>query len=111
MQRVVLGLSENVVIRADIEREIVARIDSGAITSSIDTTLAKELGLMNIIRHKTIKSASGVESRPIIQIKVSMHGMILEDQFTVADRSHMTYPMLIGQNILKKGRFLIDPLL
>jgi len=36
--------------------------------------------------------------------------MEIEDEFTLADRSHMTFPMLIGQNILTKGKFLIDPL-
>ena len=29
--------------------------------------------------------------------------------FTLADRSDMKYPVLIGQNILSKG-FLIDPM-
>ena len=33
----------------------------------------------------------------------------IEEEFTLADRSHMTYPVLIGQNILKKGNFMIDP--
>ena len=32
----------------------------------------------------------------------------MEAECTVADRSHMKYKMLIGQNVLKKG-FIIDP--
>ena len=32
----------------------------------------------------------------------------IKAQFTLADRSHMRYPVLIGQNILKQG-FLINP--
>ena len=34
----------------------------------------------------------------------------LEGDFTLANRSHMTYALLIGQNILKAGHFLVDPL-
>ena len=40
----------------------------------------------------------------------TLKGIILEEEFTLADRSHMTYRILLGQNILKKGNFLIDPL-
>ena len=40
---------------------------------------------------------------------IKMNGLVIEAEFTLADRAHMNYPLLIGQNILKKGNFLIDP--
>ena len=110
-ERYILGLIENVILLgSNGEEELIARIDSGAITSSIDLNLAKKLNLGPAIRSKVVKSASGVSERPIIEAKIKINGNTIMDEFTLADRSHMTYPILIGQNILKQGKFLIDPL-
>ena len=110
--RTVLGLTEEVTIIGEKESvTMIARIDSGATASSIDKNLADKLDLGPEIRTKIVKSASGINKRPIIKAKVKIKDIELEDEFTLADRSHMTYQILIGQNILKKGEFLIDPLL
>ena len=111
MERVILGLTELVTIIGNNgeERELTARIDTGATASSIDSSLAKKLELKQIERFKIVKSASGIKRRPIVKVRIRMNGSIIEDEFTLADRSHMTYPLLIGQNILKKGNFLVDP--
>ena len=108
--RTILGLTEKItIIGPNGNEEVVARIDSGATASSIDIELSDKLGLGPITRTKIVKSASGIKRRPIIIVKVKINGDILEEEFTLADRVHMTYPVLIGQNILKKGKFLIDP--
>jgi hypothetical protein len=110
--RPVLGLIEKVFLKTEEkETEIVARIDSGATASSIDSSLVDSHKLGPIIRSKIVKSAAGVKERPIIKATVKIGDQVIESEFTVANRSHMTYPILIGQNILKKGRFIIDPLL
>tara|TARA_Y100000310_G_scaffold155067_1_gene154547 strand:- start:1825 stop:2166 length:342 start_codon:yes stop_codon:yes gene_type:complete len=111
MERVTLGLTEQVTIIGNNgeEEPVTARIDTGATASSIDSSMAKKLELKQIERFKIVKSASGTKRRPIVMIKIKMNGLVIEDEFTLADRSHMTYPLLIGQNILKKGNFLIDP--
>ena len=109
-ERHILGLTEKVTVVGSEKRVLVARIDSGATTSSIDKELADELNLGPTIRIKLVKSASGVGKRPIVEAEVNINGSVIKDEFTIADRSHMTYPILIGQNTLKKGQFLIDPL-
>ena len=110
-ERYILGLIEEVIlIGNNKEEQLVARIDSGAITSSIDLNLAKKLDLGPTIRSRIVKSASGVGERPIVEAKIKINNNLIKNEFTLADRSHMTYPILIGQNILKQGRFLIDPL-
>ena len=91
------------------KKTVVARIDTGATKSSMDFHIAEELGLQPL-RSKLIKSASGSRHRPIVVAKIGMDGLTITEEFTLADRKHMTYPVLIGQNILKKGNFLIDPL-
>jgi len=111
-ERVVLGLIENVTVHGSkgMEAEVLARIDTGATSSSIDYTLAGELQLGPVISSKIVRSASGIKKRPTIKVKITLKGTKLEEEFTLADRSHMTYRILLGQNILKKGNFLIDPL-
>jgi hypothetical protein len=111
MERPVLGLTETVIIIGNKGKEqVTARIDSGATSSSIDIALANKLDLGPIIRKKIVKSASGIKERPIVKAKAKINNKIIEEEFTLADRKHMTYPVLIGQNILKEGKFLIDPL-
>jgi hypothetical protein len=110
-KRVILGLTEKLTILSpdNKEEKIVARIDTGATASSMDIKLAAKLKLGPVIKTKIVKSASGIKKRPIIKVKVKINGDIIEEEFTLADRSYMTYPLLVGQNILKKGNFLIDP--
>lgn len=106
-----LGLTEKItVFGKGKQRTLRARIDSGATKSSIDKTLAKELKLVPGNIMKIVKSSHGVSKRPLVEIKVKIDGKTLWGSFTLAERTHMTYPILIGQNILKKGEFLIDPL-
>ncbi len=109
-KRITLGLVEKVLIMSDKDsRELVARIDTGATASSIDTKLAEKLGLQYTDKFKVVKSASGSEKRPLVIVRVKIRNLVIEEIFNLADRSHMTYQVLIGQNILKKGDFLVDP--
>ncbi|MEW5896086.1 MAG: RimK/LysX family protein [Nanoarchaeota archaeon] len=110
-EKVILGLTEPVKIKGREGRnaDIIARIDTGATSSSIDMRLAEELGLKQIPRSKVVKSASGVKKRSLARARIIIKGMEIEEEFTLADRSQMTYKMLIGQNILRKGSVLIDP--
>lgn len=106
-KRGVLGLTEQILIE---DHRVIARIDTGATSSSIDKQLAKKLSLGPVVDEKVIKSASGTKKRPVVKATITVDGQTIQDNFTVADRSHMTYSVLIGQPILKRGKFLIDPL-
>ncbi len=109
-KKVILGLTEEVTLVGDDRKQkLRARIDTGATASSIDVHLARTLGFIPTKELKVVRSASGVKKRPIVTGRIKMDGLVIEAEFTLADRSHMTYPVLIGQNILKKGAFLIDP--
>ena len=84
-----------------------ARIDTGAAKSSIDTELAEKLGL-EVVGKRTIRNVFGRNTRNVVKLKVEIGGKTMQSLFTIADRQHMSYHILIGRNILKKG-FLIDP--
>lgn len=110
MEKAILGLTEEVtVLGKNKNKTVMAKIDTGATSSSIDHKLAQELELAPGEKFIVVKSASGTKKRPVIKVKIKFDGSILEEDFTIADRSHLTYPLLIGQNILKKGNFLINP--
>ncbi len=108
MHKRTIGLTTRVMIFGKRGRkEVIARVDTGATKSSIDKALAKELDLGQAFKHTKVKSAHGVTYRPVVTAEISIAGEIMQAEFTIADREHMKYRILIGQNILKKG-FLID---
>ena len=110
-KRPLLGLTEKItLIGPEAEKTVIARIDSGATNSSIDSSLAKKLKLGPIVKKKLVKSARGSTIRPFIIVKIKLGQKSIENEFNLARRGHMKYPVLIGQNILKEGKFLIDPL-
>ena len=105
-ERLILGLTESIIVAGE---RLIARVDTGAERSSIDKKLAEKLDVTPIGVSK-IRSASGQSVRPIIPVDIQICGRKLEGDFTVADRTNMNYKVLIGQDILKKGNFFIDPL-
>jgi hypothetical protein len=109
MVRVTLGLVAEVTILGKVDKKVMARMDTGATASSIDRELAAELGLVPLNKTKVVKSASGIRRRPVVRVKVRLRDQEIEDDFTLADRSKLSYQVLIGQNVLKQGNFLIDP--
>ena len=110
-ERIVIGCREPVSLTlGNKKREFIARIDTGAKTSSLDMQLAVELTHSKILKTKVIRSASGIGLRPVIEVTVILAGKKITSNFNLADRSHMSYKILIGRNILRKGKFLIDPL-
>ena len=107
--KTIIGLVEEVVIIGNDgqEKKLKARIDTGATKSSIDYNLASDLRLGPIVGSKLVKSAHGSKLRPVVQATIIIKGKRITGKFTLADREHMTYKLLIGQNLLKG--FLIDP--
>ncbi|MEA2036786.1 MAG: RimK/LysX family protein [Nanoarchaeota archaeon] len=107
--KTVIGLTEQVTLfTKGAKKTIMAKIDTGASKSSIDVNLASQLRLGPIIKSKLVKSASGNKLRPVIESVVELADKRIKAEFTLADRWHMKYRVLVGQNILKHG-YLIDP--
>lgn len=108
-KRITIGLIENVTLENG--KTYTAKIDTGADSSSVDTSIAQALGEKPVLSHKYIKSALGRDLRPIISIDLEIHGMKCNENFTISDRKNLRYKILIGKDILQKEKFLIDPLL
>lgn len=110
MTRETLGLTETVAIKGnDDEVEVLARVDTGATRCSIDLALAKTLGY-TVKSSRLVKSANGSEKRETAEFTITLRGTQYTVECTLADRSNMTYKMLIGQNLMKDAQIMVDPL-
>lgn len=89
------------------ERVIEAKLDTGAFRTSLDEELAKELGIPLLPKKIFVQSASGQSYRPAVKITFSLAGKKVTTTATIADRSHMSYPIIIGRRDLKG--FYVDP--
>jgi len=111
VDREVIGFVEPVVIVKSIRTKQLfeARIDSGATRCSIDESVVKKMGLGPIDESESVViNANGRVKRKTIELTFILAGKTITDSFTIADRSRLRYPVLIGRNALRHG-FLIDP--
>ncbi|MCG6657124.1 ATP-dependent zinc protease [Halomonas campisalis] len=114
----------------DIGTYLKARVDSGASTSSLSATeitrferdgenwVRFKLGLTDddvavddvrdewieapVVRRVRILQAAGTESRPVVSLIMSLGAIHEPVEFTLSDRTHLNYPVLLGR------RFLMD---
>ncbi len=111
---VTISAQEEIKIRgADKQkRKVLAKIDTGAWRTSISEKLARELGLLeksNILWTKKVRSSLGVEERPVISMTFWLAGRKIVTPASVAKRSALKYPVIIGRKNLKG--MLVDPLI
>lgn len=102
-------------------KNIKAKIDTGAKTSSLHAKNIESYDGKNVIfelyenkytlpisRIVLVKSSNGIsERRYAIKTKIIIFDRIEELEFTLTNREKMSFPVLLGRNFLKKG-FLVD---
>lgn len=127
-EKLIIGRAETAYL-SDWGITLTARIDTGASRSTLHVDHIEQLEgeperirfetqdqhgqrytiEADVVKHIAIKSSFGqVQQRPLIQARLCLAGREFETVVTLADRSAMRFPMLIGRWALK-GRFLIDP--
>ena len=100
-----------------------ARIDTGADMSALDARnvrvwknvadfkLGKLYGGLHlqlpIVEWRQVKTSVGTDTRPVVEIGICLGPKFLRTHALLGDRSQMTYPFLVGRNVLK-GRFIVD---
>jgi len=105
---------------------IKGKIDTGADVSSLHSTewnindgrvtfiapeLSKNKITMPVLEKQAVKLSNGnMEYRPVVELNIKINDQQLTNcMFNLNDRGAMTYPILIGQNVLEAGGFMVDP--
>lgn len=114
--------------------QIKAKLDTGALTSSMHAdpierferddeewvrfTIALEDEATDkqvsktferpLYRNVIIKKPGIDQRRPVVRMHICLDGRLLEEQFTLTDRSKMLYPVLLGRRTLEHVA-LVDP--
>lgn len=106
-----IGIFEDILIKSHSGRvKVGAKVDTGAWRTSIDKSLARELGLLeqnNILWRKTFKNALGKQERPVIFLTFWLAGRKIVTTAGVSDRKNLRKPVIIGRRDL--GNFLVLP--
>ena len=102
---------------------ITAKVDTGAEQCSLhgeDVKFSDELVeftfentryRMHLADTQTVRSSDGGdEKRPCVTFNIKLGDQRLEGiKFNINERSNMPHQILIGQNLLEQGRFVVDP--
>jgi len=101
---VIIGYTEEVVVAGTAgSKTVIAKSDTGATRTSIDTRLAADIGAGPIKSITRVKSGSlkGGKSRPVVDVVVGIGGTQHTVTASIEDRSHMDYSVLLGRDILE----------
>ena len=106
----VIGLTEVVHVCGSKKCAQVAAIcDTGAMRTSVDENLAKELDFGESVRTTSVKNPSVDKrfKRPVVNVHIEISGKEFDVDASIQDRSHMTHKIIIGRDILF-GHFVVD---
>lgn len=117
---------------AGVEKEIKAKLDTGATTTSINAEILEkpdedsesggmikfrftardgikqdfELPLVRWVRIES-RTANYIR-RPVVRMRLCVAGQWIEEEVNLAGREDFNYPVLIGRNMLQKGGLVVD---
>lgn len=87
--------------------EVLARVDTGATSTSIDEDLADRLDLdLDDADTVTIVSSLGEDERPVVPMTLTLAGTEVQTRVNVADRSERSTAVLLGRRDL--GQFQVS---
>jgi hypothetical protein len=127
-----LGRAERVDIPAFGLLDVPAKVDTGAYSSSIDFSFATEVSvgegtvLEFVLLHPEtpgysgaklrtsdfetteVTNAHGTQRRYVIFPEISLHGETRRCRLTLADRSRLRYPILLGRKFIGEADYLVN---
>lgn len=86
--------------------QVTAKADTGAKRTSVDLGVAAEIGAGGVVG--TARVRTGVHARgrkrPLVEIAVKLGSQWHTTTASLEDRSHMSYPVLLGRDVLRGYR-------
>lgn len=86
-----------------------AKVDTGAKRTSIDEGLARALGCRPL--NKTVKvrcaSRDDPQTRRLVRLPLEVGGEEFRVEASLADRTHLSYPVILGRDVLAQGDFQV----
>jgi hypothetical protein len=131
-EKKIIGRKERIHFASYGLKNLIAKIDTGAYSSSLHCQIkgsyikegveyvkfiplvyknrvknASEIEAV-VSKKKTVKSSSGhAEERFFIKLEVQMNGHAVTTEFSLTDRSSMRHTILLGRKFLK-GKYIVD---
>jgi RimK family alpha-L-glutamate ligase len=106
-----VGYTERVTVSGtDGMETLVAKADTGAKRTSLDTTVAAAIGAGPITGTTQVRSGTSPSSqtRPLVEIAVRLGMHWQSVTASVDDRNHMSYPVLLGRDLLTGYQVDVD---
>jgi len=108
----IIGAVERVTIRGRTGKaKVLARIDTGAARTTVDTDLAARVGLGPVLDTVRIRAAISEhpETRALVDADIIIAGKAFDVPAAITDRKDMRYHVIVGMDILRDAGFLVDP--
>lgn len=98
-----VGFTEEITVNGTRDMTtVVAKVDTGAQRTSIDTALAATVEAGPIVDTARVKSGTqhSRHVRPVAEVQLRLADWWHTVTVSIEDRSHMTYPVLLGRDVL-----------
>jgi hypothetical protein len=100
-----IGYTEEIVVSGTSGSEtVIAKVDTGASRTSIDTDIAATIGAGPVQTTATVRSAtaSSDRTRPVVDLVIGIGGTQHTVAASIEDRSNMEYAVLLGRDVLSE---------
>lgn len=86
-----------------------AKVDTGAKRTSLDAGFAEALGVEPNGRTVRVRSANDDDPkrRPLVEVPLRVGGKEFRIEASLANRAKMSYPVIIGRDVLSEGGFRV----
>lgn len=108
----IIGIVETVTVKGKTGKvTVLAKVDTGASRTTVDTDIAARIGLGPILDTVRIRAPTSrhPETRPLVDADLVIAGEQFGIAVAVTSRQDMKYHVIIGMDILGRGRFLVNP--